>query len=112
MHPPGVVPGFLYSLQAVLVAWWLSARQPYGEGLDDEAVYARQGVDRLAVERNHYGHARWRSLGRWARQIATWWPGQVVFGRTWREQVRGLVIELVARGGDDWLERAARGAAV
>lgn len=110
--PPGVIPGHLYSLFAVLTAWSLAAPRPLGAGLDDEAVYARQGVDRLTAERHHYGRARWRSLPRWAARLERWWPARVVVGRTWRQRTQALLRRLVVEGGDDWRGHAVRGAAM
>lgn len=108
--PPGVLPGHLYSLFAILKAWWLGARRPVGEGLGDGPVYARQGVDRLTPERHQRGRPRWRSLVRWAARIDAWWPGRAVTGVTWRHRVEGLLAGLLAVGVDDWLVHAVRGA--
>jgi transposase len=110
--PPGVVHRHLYSLYAILTAWWLASARPVGEGLDDAEVYARQGVDRgLAVEAHHYGRPRWRSLPRWARRSSAWWPARVVSAATWRSRVHALVAGWTVLG-DDWRDHAVRGAAM
>jgi hypothetical protein len=100
--PPGVLPRHQYSLDAILTAWLLAIAVPLGEGLDQIAVYARQGVDRVAgmadVEAGRSGRRRWRSLARWASQIVAWWPGRPAVGRTWRDRAHGLLVGFVAGG--------------
>ena len=39
MSAPGVLSGHVYTLAAVLTAWFLAATPPVGDGLDDEAVF-------------------------------------------------------------------------
>lgn len=101
--PPGVLRRYLYSLAAILTAWLLAIRPPLGAGLDQEAVYARQGVDRrpgqTPGEKRRSGRRRWRSLMRWADQIAAWWPTRPVSGATWSATVEGLLLGFVAGGG-------------
>lgn len=101
--PPDVVPRHLYALGAILTAWLLALAQPLGEGLDQVAVYARQGVDRRAgvssAELRRSGRRRWRSLGRWAARIETWWPARPVMGTTWRQTAHALLVGFVAGGG-------------
>lgn len=101
--PPGVVPGHLYSLAAILTAWLLALAVPLGEGLDQVAVCARQGVDRRGgvsdAEPGRSGRRRWRSLGRWAARIGTWWPARPVTGTPWRQAAHALLVGFVAGGG-------------
>lgn len=101
--PPGVLRRYLYSLYAILTAWLLTIRPALGEGLDQETVYARQGVDRRpgkpAPEARRSGRRRWRSLMRWAEQIEAWWPTRVVAGPTWSARAEGLLLGFVAGGG-------------
>ena len=49
VRPVGCLPGHLYSLSAIVVAWFLAAARPVGDGLDDAEVYSRIGVDRRAA---------------------------------------------------------------
>jgi hypothetical protein len=98
VHPVGVLPRFLYTLYAIVNAWRLAMPRPVGEGLDDAAVYARQGVDRLSVEGSRSGPQRWRSLARWARHIGTWWPGRAIAGSTWRQRVGSVLVGFAAEG--------------
>jgi len=101
-YPRGVVPRHLYSLFAIVAAWWLGVGPPVGEGLDDVEVYARQGVDRPVTgpERYRTGKRRWSSLARWAAQIGTWWPGRAVVGTTWRARVSSLLAGFAAEAGE------------
>lgn len=108
--PPGVIPGHLYSLFAILTAWFLATAPPIGEGLDDEEVYNRQGLDHLTPEKYHNGRPRWRSLARWAGSLDVWWPARVVLGDIWRDRVRALIGGLQTAGGPGWLAQAVRGA--
>lgn len=104
VQPPGVLPRFLYSLYAIVNAWLLGTPRPVGGGLEDAAVYARQGVDRLSPEPHRPGAVRWRSLSRWAGHIGLWWPGRAVAGVTWRQRVGSLLAGFTAEG--DVTERA------
>lgn len=110
--PPDVLPRHLYSLDAILTAWLLALVGPLGDGLDQLAVYARQGVDRGGstpdAEGRRSGVRRWRSLARWAARIPTWWPSRPVVGRTWRDIAGQLLIGFVAGGsGRDGLRARA-----
>lgn len=102
VYPPGVLPRHLYSLLSIVAAWWHGVGPPLGEGLDDEAVYARQGVDRWPAgpEGHRTGRRRWRSLARWAAKISAWWPGRAVAGSTWRAQVASLLAGFAAEAGE------------
>lgn len=102
VYPAGVVPRYLYSLLAILAAWWFSVEPPLGEGLDDEEVYARQGVDRRASgsETHRTGKRRWPSLPRWAAKIESWWPGRAVVGNTWRARVSSLLAGFSAEASE------------
>jgi hypothetical protein len=101
--PPGVLPRLRYSLDAIVTAWLLAIAGPLGDGLDQLAVYARQGVDRVPgvgpTEALRSGRRRWRSLSRWASRVATWWPARPAVGRTWRDRAHGLLVGFVP-GGD------------
>lgn len=108
VSPPGCLPGHLYTLAAIVTAWFLAAPRPVGDGLDDEAVYALVGVDRRAVgqEPGHSGRRRWRSLRRWLRSAPRWWPTRPTAGSTWREQAASLLVGFVP--GDGGREGATR----
>jgi hypothetical protein len=90
----------------------MCARTAIGRGLDDLAVYAHVGVDRLArtPEIHRTGRRRWRSLARWASKLSQWWPTTAVSGTTWRDRVAALLIGFVAHAGE--AERAVVEAAV
>lgn len=95
--PRGLLPRHLYALFAIVHAWWLAV--PLGEGLDDLAVCARQGVDRdrpTGPEVHRTGRRRWHSLRRWSARIETWWPTVPVAGGCWRERVGSLLVSFVA----------------
>lgn len=116
VRPAGVVARFLYTVYAIVTAWRLAIPAPVGEGLDDAAVYARQGVDRLTPERvARSGRSRWHALERWAQHLETWWPGRAALGTTWRARVAALLTGFTVEG--DVLHRAlashaSRGAAM
>ena len=102
MGPPGVLPGFLYSLAAILTAWFLAADSPVGDGLDDKAVYALLGVDRRLEEQEsgHSGRRRWRSLRRWLAMAPCWWPTRPALGATWRARAGALLVGFVPGDGE------------
>ena len=108
--PPGCLPRHLYTLGAIVMAWFLAAESPVGDGLDDEAVYDRVGVDRRASgqEPGRAGRRRWRSLRRWLHPAACWWPTRHITGSTWRQQVAALLVGFVpGEGGREGATRRA-----
>jgi hypothetical protein len=98
--PRGLLPRHLYSLFAIVHGFWLAVAPPLGRGLDDEEVYARQGVDRpnTEEERNRTGLRRWRSLARWVACAGQWWPTLAVAGMTWRERAASLLAAFATVG--------------
>jgi hypothetical protein len=94
----GVLQGFVYTLMAILSAWLACVRPPMGDGLDDKAVYAVHGVDRLSADR-HGRKPRWFSLERWADIATTWWPTRAVPEGPWRERIEALLAGFLAGGG-------------
>lgn len=89
--PIGVMPRYLYSAFAIVVAFLLVAEEPVGEGRTDALAYRRQGMNR--VRSWHRGvDYRWASLGRWAAHLETWWPGLP-------DTVEGLLTGLIRRAG-------------
>jgi len=107
VHPRGVLPRCAYSLFAIVFAWWSACKPPIGQGRDDPAVYALQGVDRAVSNEpnakpesvHRSGRPRWRGLARWAAKIREWWPGRAVAGTTWRERVGSLLAGFAAEAG-------------
>jgi hypothetical protein len=108
VSPPGCLPRHLYTLAAIVTAWFLAADRPVGDGLDDAAVYALVGVDRRAdgQERGRSGLRRWRSLRRWLGCASAWWPTRPATGSTWRQQAASLLVGFVP--GDGGREGATR----
>lgn len=105
---PGVLSGHVYTLAAVLAAWFRAATPPVGDGLDDEAVYALLGVDRRSAgqEPSHSGRRRWRSLRRRVARASTWRPTRPAIGATWRERAASLMVGFIP--GDGGREGAIR----
>ncbi len=71
--PRGVMPRYLYSAGAIVVAWLLTAEPPVGEGSSDAEAYERQGMYRQTRWTDAQPY-RWRSLDRWAALAGAWWP--------------------------------------
>ena len=105
---PEVLLGHLYTLPAMLMAWFHAVAPPVGGGLGDAAVYALLGVDRRleTPEARRAGVRRWRSLGRWMTSAEAWWPTRSLTGTTWRERAAALLLGFVP--GDGGWEGATR----
>lgn len=89
--PVGVMPRYLYSAFAIVIAFTLVAAQPVGRGLTDALAYKHQGMNR--VRRWHRGvDWRWQSIDRWSTRIGTWWPDLP-------DTLDGLLIGLRRRAG-------------
>ncbi len=74
--PKGVMPRYLYSVAAIVNAFFLVAERPIGEGLSDAEAYDHQGMLTDVTSRAFRDPSyRWRSLGRWARRAKDWWSG-------------------------------------
>lgn len=87
--PGGVMPRFLYSVGAIVMALFLAMVSPIGLGLSQAKAYEQQGLYRKAW-RDPLAY-RWRSLGRWAAlAVEKWWPAV---------GVDGVLVELLRRGG-------------
>lgn len=98
--PIGMLPRFVYTLFAIVAAWFSAASVPIGDGLDDAKVYAGHGVDRLTPDL-HRVNPRWYSLQRWSMLASAWWPSRPTAGG-WRDQVAALLAGFVAgKGGRD-----------
>lgn len=72
--PRGILPRFLYSVAAMVVAFYVAAAPPVGEGQSEAAAYARQG---MFAKRSTYAEEpyRWRSIDRWSAHAREWWSG-------------------------------------
>ena len=94
--PVGVLPRFLYSVFAVVVAFALIAAEPLGAELPDCRAYARQGMNPVRATRPGVDW-QWRSIARWRHTIPDWWPAAV--------DIPDLLIHLARRAGSDDLRR-------
>ena len=83
--PPGVMPRYLYSVAAIVLAWFLVAARPIGDHQSDARAYQFQGIyggllryeeetEDIAPLKYKDQPYRWRSLKRWLRAARTWWP--------------------------------------
>lgn len=98
--PVGVLPRFLYSIPAILTAWFLVADGPLGEGCSQAEAYDRQGLLRAVRPRAMMDPTyRWVSLARWAQLAEDWWSG-------WTGRVSSWLTLLVERTGGQGLEDA------
>ena len=95
--PMGVLSRYLYSVAAIVVALLLKTEAPVGEGLGDAEVYRRQGMYRRPSWWPGGGY-RWRSLERWARLCAQWWPGRAV------SSIEAVLVDFVSRARSPALE--------
>jgi hypothetical protein len=101
--PAGVMPRYLYSAAAIVVAFFLVARPPIGEGMSQAQAYDRQGMFAgLTPKVETDPSYRWRSLGRWARRAREWWSGWVGPRRS------SLLALFVERSGGRGLVEAVR----
>jgi len=110
VSPPEVLPRHIYTLPAIVLAWFHAVDEPLGDGLDDPAVYALVGVDRRVKtqETGHAGKRRWRSLRRWVGSAVRWWPTRPLAGTTWRQRAACLLVGfLPGDGGRDGAIRRA-----
>jgi hypothetical protein len=90
--PRGVLPRFLYSVGAIVSAFFLTAERPVGDALSDFAAYERQGMYRRVPGSSGEGF-RWRSVGRWERLSGQWWPGRAT------RHLEGLLVSFLERAG-------------
>lgn len=95
--PRGVMPRYLYSAGAIVVAFFLGAARPVGEGLSDEAAYARQGMFGKTCWQDGDSY-RWRSLDRWAECASRWWPARAAGGPS------SLLVSFLERAGTGGLD--------
>lgn len=94
--PRGVVPGFLFSVPAMIWAWMLL--HPLVSDLQEtEEVCAPLGADRLDTP----SKPRWRLPYVWSRRIARFWPRASGPAGGWLERVGHLLVDL-AREAVTW----------
>ncbi len=89
--PRGVMPRYLYSAGAIVMAFFLTTAPPTGDGRSDADAYARQGM----YQRTCWNAAepyRWRSIDRWTDAAKRWWP-------TLTGRVTTLLIGFIERSG-------------
>ena len=102
--PRGVLPRYLYSVPAMVAAWFLVAGKPVGRGMRQAAAYDRQGMLQQARRRAFLEpNYRWRSLGRWARLASGWWTG-------WTGQISSLLTLFLERAAQPGFVGAAEAA--
>ena len=88
--PAGVMKRYLYCAASIVVAFFLKAESPVGEGLSDGEAYKRQGMYRRPSWWPG-GAYRWRSLERWAALVGRWWPTRAV------ASITALLVDFVSR---------------
>ena len=103
--PAGVMPRFLYSVGAIVMALFLAMSSPIGLGLRHAEAYCLQGLFRGAW-RDPLKY-RWRSLGRWsALAVEQWWPAvslcAVLVGFLGRGGTHGSAVEEAIRSQAIW----------
>jgi len=85
------MPRYLYTVPAIVMAFFLVVAAPLGRGLTDAQAYARQGMyGRTAWQDG--GPYRWRSIGRWFAEAMRWWSSQCA------RDLPGLLVGFVQRG--------------
>lgn len=100
--PAGVMPRYLYSAGAIVVAFLLVEAEPVGRGLAHFDAYQRQGMYvRLSAGALAEPCYRWRSLDRWSDRAPLWWPA-------WPGSVASLLVAFVQQAGRDDLEAVVR----
>lgn len=100
--PRGVMPRYLYSVPAIVVAFFLVATAPVGHGLTHAEAYTRQGMYDVTAWRDG-GPYRWRSIDRWFSAAARWWS-------TPNLDVPSLLVGFMQRGRGDGLAPAIEAA--
>ena len=104
--PPGVVPGCLYSVAAMVVAWWTSWSPLGADERRHEAVCAPEGVDR---RRDGVGaDRRWRAPYRWATRLSAIFTGHLALAGGWRQEVERALMMLAIQARDFGPEALAR----
>lgn len=90
--PRGVMPRYLYTAGAIVMAFFLTAAPPIGDGLSDERAYAQQGMYRVTSWTAAEPY-RWRSVDRWSANTSRWWPTLAA------HDVSALLVTFLERSG-------------
>ena len=98
--PRGVMPRFLYSVAAIVAAFFLVAASPLGLGMSHAEAYARQGMF-AALSTPVEEPYRWRSLDRWADRASLWWS-------SWAGSLSSVLVLVRERAGSRSLEDLVR----
>lgn len=85
------MPRYLYSVPAIVVAFFLVVAAPLGDGLTHAEAYARQGMYAVTAWQDG-GPYRWRSIDRWFGAARHWWSSQCA------RDLPGLITGFVQRG--------------
>lgn len=90
--PQGILARYLYSVSAIVSALFMVEAGPIGDGQSHPVAYERQGMHSApwSLEPERW---RWRSLGRWAKRAAEWWPSHA------SGDVGALLLSLLERSG-------------
>lgn len=99
MRPPGLLPGCLYNVGAIVAARWSLMRK---EEHDRTAVCAAEGADR--PERDV---PRWSRPYRWASRLSGLFPGHAPPSGGWRQEVERTRMMIALQGRDLSTERMA-----
>ncbi len=95
VRPPGVLPGCLYSVGAIVAAWWSSWSLMRKEEHARTAVCAPEGADRPEGDK-----PRWRTPYRWASRLSGLFPGHLPLAGGWRQEVERALMMIGVQGRD------------
>ena len=101
--PRGVMSRYLYSIPAIVVAFFLVVVAPVGHGLTHAEAYARQGMYDVTAWRDG-GPYRWRSIDRWSAAATRWWSSPSV------GDLPSLLVDFMQRGLGGGLVQAVEAA--
>lgn len=93
--PEGVIPGCLYSLAAIAVAWFAASTAMGTSASRSSPVCAPEGADRGAAST-----PRWRTPYRWSKRIETLLPTCLLVPDGWRSDVERVLLWLLPRAGE------------
>lgn len=93
--PEGVIPGCLYSLAAIAVAWFAASTAMGTSESRRAPVCAPEGADR-----GEAAAQRWRTPYRWAKRVGTLLPSCLFVADGWRRDVEQVLLWLLPRAGE------------